>query len=158
MAEPRLVFEGTRGKRNLAYALLAWTCCMAWPVGAVVIYTPPPYTKSEVAAIKAKAFSGDTESEFTVSIWTCVGQYGMFKSMREAAAGFAKAAKGGSEDARTALGVLYEFGNGIQQDHQRAVKLVSTNPERFELSAYAIALSYYLGEPIVLGGYLGDSS
>jgi len=128
----------------LGVICIAHAVWMPRPAWAVLV------TGTPVSEVKRYAYAGDPQAEATVGYWHYCGFGGFARNLTVAREWYLKAALKGSARARAAVGELYEFGEGIRQDHQQALmwvrKAMTTGDNGNPSGALIIALRYDTGE------------
>ena len=124
----------------------AQALCTSVPTGAIVstAQTPAEYAE-HIAKTTRKAFAGDPNAEFEIGDWYCYGSYGKRVSLKLAAKWYLEAAKQGNASAQQAIGELYEFGEGVQPDHVKALDWIRKATPEYPRSAMSIAYDYKMG-------------
>jgi TPR repeat protein len=105
-------------KTNRLVCLFLLLCgAPVWPSFAEQVAT----AQRPIAEIKAKAESGEAESQFQLGRRYDKGE-GVPRDLVEAAKWYRKAAEQGLAKAQDNLGVCYDRGEGVAQDHAEAAK------------------------------------
>jgi len=128
---------------RIPHLLLAYLLCMPGPIWAIA-YFPPP-TKAEIAEIKRKAMTGNAGAEYALGDWYQAGSHGFSKDLRLAAEWYLKAAIHGNNAGQRQIGEMYEFGEGVPPDHQKAVAWIRQATIQYSASSMLIAGRYERG-------------
>jgi TPR repeat protein len=139
--------NGSRARRPaLVIGIILCTPSFWIPRPAWAVYVPG----TPASEIVRRAYAGNPDAEYTVGYWHYCGFDGFTRSLADAREWYRKAASGGSARAQAALGELYEFGEGVRQDHNRALmwvhKSMITGDNGNPSGALIIALRYDTGE------------
>jgi uncharacterized protein len=145
------VSSSTPSKRGIVRlvstpAFLAQALCTCVPTWAIVstAQTPAEYAE-HIEETTRKAFAGDPNAEMEIGDWYCYGSYGKRVSLKLAARWYLEAAKQGNASAQQAMGELYEFGEGVQPDHVKALDWIRKATTEYPQSALSIAYDYKMG-------------
>ena len=81
----------------------------------------PPWTAADRVELERKAALGDTDSEVELADCYHDGAHGFQVNLKLAARWYLQGAKRGRPRAQATIGEMYEFGEGVPQDHQKAL-------------------------------------
>lgn len=106
----------------------------------------PPITQAEIAETARKAKAGDAGAESALGGWYQSGLNGFPKNLALAAKWYLKAAEQGVNEAQRQLGEMYEFGEGVRPDHEKAVAWIRKATLEYSASSMMIAGRYADGD------------
>jgi TPR repeat protein len=129
--------------RVLAGVSLSFLLCTPWQAWGMAPWTG--ITKAQVAKTDLKAIFGDVDAETTVADWYLYGMAWHPKSPKLAARWYLRAAKRGNTRAQVAIAELYEFGEAVPPDHEKALAWIRRAMVQDPGSARSIALRYQTG-------------
>ena len=106
-------------------------------------------TSKEINKIRESAERGEIESQLLLGVGYLKGDFGIPKSLAEAAKWITKAAAQGDSDAQYLLSGLYRDGDGVLQDYIEASKWLKKSAEQGKSSAqFSLGLAYYEGRGV----------
>ncbi len=130
-------------ERFRAILSLMLLLCSPWQAWGMAPWTG--ITRSQVAMTDLKAFFGNVDAEATVADWYLYGMNWHSKSPKLAAKWYLRAAKRGDTRAQSAIGEMYEFGEGVRPDHEKALAWIRKAVVGNRGSSTSIALRYQTG-------------
>jgi uncharacterized protein len=133
---------GKNGIRThqVAYLLVAY---LLWlPETARAIAVIPPIAQVEIDQTQRKATMGDAGAEGALGDWYQSGSNGYPKDLTIAAKWYLRAAEQGITQAQRQIGEMYEFGEGVQRDHEKAVAWIRRATIKYSASSMMIAGRY----------------
>jgi len=89
----------------------------AFTVSFAVLAADPKFDKDDISSIREYAENGSPEAQYYLAL-----HYENEKNMEEAARWYRKSAEQNDLDAQYKLGLCYDKGEGVKQDHAEAVK------------------------------------
>src|ERR1700730_5519374 len=92
--------------------------------GRSAITYKPPVTEADIIAEKLRLGPNDPYAWFDIGDWYSNGEHGLEKSARDAAVWYLKAAEQGNNLAERRLGEMFEFGEGVAPDHEKALEWI----------------------------------
>jgi TPR repeat protein len=146
MSSFRFFSNCLRFSRTLSFGVwgvVAYLLCIPEPVWAIAYI--PPITQAEIAETRRKAMAGDAGAEYTVGAWYQSGINGFPANLTLAAKWYLKAAEQGDTQAQSQIGEMYEFGEGVRQDHEKAVSWIRKATIQYSASSMMIAGRYAEG-------------
>lgn len=126
-----------------AWGVVAYLLCIPEPIWAIAYI--PPITQAEIAETRRKAMAGDAGAENAIGGWYQSGINGFPKNLTLAAKWFLKAAEQGVTQAQSQIGEMYEFGEGVRPDHEKAVAWIRKATIQYSASSMMIAARYAKG-------------
>lgn len=127
------------------FVWLTFVCLLSIPWPAWGIAYVPPITPAEIAETKKKAIAGDAGSENALGGWYQSGMNGFPKNPEFAAVWYLKAAKKGVNQAQRQIGEMYEFGEGVRLNHEKALAWIRSATVQYSASSMMIAARYARG-------------
>jgi TPR repeat protein len=125
------------------WGVVAYLLCIPDPVSAIAYR--PPITQAEIAETERNAKAGDAGAENELAGWYQSGLNGFPKNAALAAKLYLQAAEQGVNQAQRQLGEIYEFGEGMQPDHEEAVAWIRKATIQYSASSMMIAGRYAKG-------------
>jgi uncharacterized protein len=92
--------------------------------GRSVITYKPPATEAGIIAEKLSMGPNDPYAWFDIGDWYANGEHGLNKSPQDAALWYLKAARQGNYLAQRRIGEIFEFGEGVPPDHEKALEWI----------------------------------
>jgi uncharacterized protein len=83
-----------------------------------------PVTEAQIIAEKLRLGPNDQYAWFDIGDWYSNGEHGLEKSAPDAAVWYLKAAEQGNNLAEGRLGEMFEFGEGVPPDHEKALQWI----------------------------------
>ncbi|MDP9009299.1 MAG: sel1 repeat family protein [Pseudomonadota bacterium] len=90
--------------------------------GRSAITYKPPVTEADIIAEKLRLGPDDSYAWFDIGNWYINGEHGLKKSPQDAALWYLKAAAQGNYLAQRSIGEMFEFGEGVPPDHDKALE------------------------------------
>jgi uncharacterized protein len=133
-----------RAVLTTAIALLSCWCLQgrAWAIAAVYI---PPWTAADRARLERQADSGNPDAQLGLADCLHDGACGYAINRRLATHWYLKAAQQGQPRAQATIGQMYEFGEGVPQDHSLALEWIRKATKSWPQSAIGVAYRYEHG-------------
>lgn len=134
----------TSGPRAWAIRVfLAFSLCIPWLARSSAYI--PPMTKAQISEIQRRANAGDAEAESELGDYYHDGAHGFRVNLKRAARWYLEAAKRGDARAQATIGEMYEFGEGVRQDHEEALMWIRKGTVKWPQSAVGVAFRYERG-------------
>src|ERR1700722_13362809 len=92
--------------------------------GRSTIPYKPPVTEADIIAEKLRLDRNDPYAWFDIGDWYANGEHGLKKSPQDAALWYRKAAQQGNYLAQRRIGEMFEFGEGVPPDHEKALEWI----------------------------------
>lgn len=105
----------------------------------------PPWKAADRAELERRAHSGDADSQVELADCYHDGAHGFRVNLKLAARWYLEAAKRGRPRAQATIGEMYEFGEGVPQDHQKALDWIRKGTVEWPQSAIGVAYRYEHG-------------
>jgi uncharacterized protein len=134
--------DGIKGIRidQVVCVLAAYLWWYPEPARAIAVI--PPITQADIDETRRKAMAGDAGAENALADWYQSGRHGFPKDLTVAAEWYLKAAEQGVNQAQGQIGEMYEFGEGVQKDHEKAVAWIRKATIEYSASSMMIAARY----------------
>jgi TPR repeat protein len=110
--------------------------------GRSAITYKPPVTEADIIAEKLRLGPNDPSAWFDIGDWYTNGEHGLKKSPQDAALWYLKAAEQGNYLAQRRIGEMFEFGEGIPPDHEKALEWIRKADAFGPNAALSIAKKY----------------
>jgi TPR repeat protein len=131
---------GISSRHRLVWLLpiLFATPILLAPRYVLAIAAPPP----DIEKTRRSADAGDATAQSTLGSWYRWGEYGIQADQKLAGKWYLKAARQGYIQAEEAMGEMYEFGEGVQRDHAKALHWIRKATVKDSTGAIPIARRY----------------